>query len=126
MTQAAANPFVELHSRWQDAFNAADMDGVLALYTEDAVLVPSPGNPVTGKEAIRAALQQFFAMKPHIDLGTDIVLQSSDVALVHAPWTMTAAGPDGNPVQMAGTAHEVFRRQTDVNWLYAIDHPFGS
>lgn len=118
--------FVELHAQWQDAFNAADIDGVLALYTEDAVLVPSPGNPVQGKDGIRAALQQFFAMKPHIDLGIGIVLQSGDVALVHAPWTMTATGPDGNPVQMAGTAHEVFRRQPGEQWLYAIDHPFGS
>lgn len=42
---------------WQERFQAADMDGLVSLYTEDARLLPPNGEMVSGHEAIRADFQ---------------------------------------------------------------------
>ena len=42
--------------RWIAAFNAADVDALAALYRDDAVNHQVALEPVTGREAIRAAL----------------------------------------------------------------------
>lgn len=41
--------------RWIAAFNAADADALAALYREDAVAHQVAREPVTGRDAIRAA-----------------------------------------------------------------------
>ena len=41
--------------RWIAAFNAADPDALAALYREDAVNHQATPEPVTGRDAIRAA-----------------------------------------------------------------------
>jgi uncharacterized protein (TIGR02246 family) len=45
-----------------EAFNAGDIESLLALYAQDAHLVPQPGQVVMGHPAIREAFQGFFAL----------------------------------------------------------------
>jgi len=41
---------------WADAYNAGDPDKIVALYTDDAVLMPPDAPAATGREAMRAFL----------------------------------------------------------------------
>jgi uncharacterized protein (TIGR02246 family) len=112
---------VETHAVFQKAFNAGDLDGLMALYEPDATLIPQPGAPpITGTLAIRSALQGFLALK------TKYVVQHGDVALLRSAWRLKGTGPDGKPVEMSHASAEVVRRQPDGSWRYIIDHPFGS
>ena len=117
----------EAHALFQKAFNAGDLQGLVALYEPDAILIPQPGSePVQGIQAIRATLEGFLALKGKIELETKHVVRHGDIALLRGAWRLKGTGPDGKPVEMAHASAEVVRRQPDRSWRYVIDHPFGS
>jgi uncharacterized protein (TIGR02246 family) len=118
------NP-VELDRLFEQALNAGDIDGLLALYEPQAALMPSPGNVVVGAAAIREALAGFLAAKPTITTSGRLMAQTGDIALLANRWTLSMTGPDGKPTTMGGNAVEVARRQPAGHWLFAMDMPFG-
>jgi uncharacterized protein (TIGR02246 family) len=118
---------VEAHALFQKAFNAGDLQGLMALYEPDAILIPQPGaEPVRGTQAIRSALEGFLALKGKVELDTKHVVQHGDIALLRSAWRVKGTGPDGKPVEMSHGSAEVVRRQPDGSWRCIIDHPFGS
>lgn len=115
----------ELHELFAEAFTTGDIEIAMTLYEPDAILVPQPGQLVTGLEAIREVLTGFLAMKPTFNLVFGKVFQAGDLALLFSDWTIAATGPDGSIIDMGGRTADVARRQPDGNWLYVIDNPFG-
>jgi uncharacterized protein (TIGR02246 family) len=110
---------------WMARFNAADTDGLLALYEPDGLLVGEPGGkPLVGHDAIRQFAETFFAMSPRIDLRTAAILERDTDALVYSTWTMTGTGADG-PFEMEGRATVLLRKQADGSWLLAVDDPWS-
>ena len=115
----------ELDTLFAKALNGGDLDALVSLYEPDASLMPSPGNVVVGKVAIRAALAQFLAAKPAMTLSARTLSHVGDLALVTARWQLDLTDPQGKAVTLSGQSVEVLRRQTDGRWLFAIDFPFG-
>jgi uncharacterized protein (TIGR02246 family) len=122
---AASNP-QDVHSQFEKAFNAGDVEALVALYEADARLVPQPGQVITGQAAIREALQGFLSLKGRIKLETTHAIEAGDVALLRGQWSLTGTGADGQPIAMGANSSEVVRRQADGRWLYLIDHPYGA
>ena len=60
----------EVHRLFEDAFNAGDIDGLMALYEPDAAVIPHPGSVVQGTEQVRAGLQAFLALQGRVSLDT--------------------------------------------------------
>ena len=116
----------DVHPLFARHFAAADMPALLSLYEADAVLLPQPGVVARGHGAIRESLGAFLAMKGTFRLGTPKVVRAEDVAIVFAPWTLDAKGPDGSPIHLEGQTSDVVRRQPDGRWLIAIDSPVGA
>jgi uncharacterized protein (TIGR02246 family) len=116
----------ELPRLWAETFIAGDLDALVALYEEDATLVAQPGEIVTGIDAIREALSAFLATQPRFDLEVRKVLQTGDLALSFADWTLVGTGPDGEAIEMAAQTSDVLRRQPDGSWRFVIDNPYGS
>ena len=116
----------DAHRLFAEHFNSGDLDALVALYEDGAAFVPQPGEVVTGKEAIREALQGFLATGGKIEVSTRYAVRSGDTALLSGEWRLTGAGQDGEPLDMGGKTAEVVRRQPDGRWLYAVDHPFGA
>jgi len=114
----------EAHELFTRAFNAGDVDGLMALYEPDALLLTDP--PAKGTQAIREALEGFLALKGKIELETVHAFQNGDVALLRSKWRLKGTGPDGKPIEMQHSSAEVVRRQPDGSWRYIIDHPFGA
>src|SRR5690606_13771431 len=102
------NP-TDLHPAWADRFNAADVDGMLALAEPDSGFAPQPGVVVTGQD-YRNALGGFLAMGLPINLTLRHSLLSGDIALLVYDWTITGTATDGNEVDLAGTTADVARR----------------
>lgn len=115
----------DLHSLFVNALNSGDLNALVNLYEPNATLVPQPGLIVTGTVAIREALKGFLAMKPKIRMETMLVLETADVGLLRGKWTLDGTGPDGKSTQMTGISAEVVRRQSDGEWRFVIDHPYG-
>ena len=116
----------DLHAMFTRAFVAGDLDTLVSLYEDDAVLVPEPGQVKRGHAAIRASLAAFVGMKGDFRMAAPKVLQADGVAILFADWTLAARAPDGKPMTLAGQTVDVVRRQPGGHWLFAIDSPFGA
>lgn len=116
----------DAHRLFEEHFNNGDLDALVALYEDGAAFVPQPGSVVTGKEAIREALQGFLATGGKIVVTTRYAVRSGDTALQSGEWRLSGTGQGGAPVEMGGKTAEVLRRQADGRWLYVVDNPFGA
>lgn len=115
----------DIHREYEDCLNRGDMDGLVALYAPNAVLIPGPGEVARGAIEIRAALARFFAYKPTIRIETAAAYENGDMALLHGKWILTGTGLDRKPLEMRAVSAEVVQRQADGKWLYVIDNPFA-
>jgi uncharacterized protein (TIGR02246 family) len=107
------------------AVAVGDIDGVLATYEPNAVLVGQTGMPVTGTLALREAFKQFIALNPKIVMVSQYVIQAGDIALHSYTWKMSGKTPDNSPIEQSGFSVVVLRKQPDGSWLIVIDNPFG-
>jgi uncharacterized protein (TIGR02246 family) len=115
----------EVPRLFAENFVAGDLDALVALYEPDATLVAQPGQAVTGIEAIREALRGLLATQPTFNLEVRKVLQTGDIALSFADWTLAGTDPNGEPIEMAAQTSDVLRRQSDGSWRFVIDNPWG-
>ena len=102
-------------------FASGDLDGLMALYEDDAVF-PTPHGTSTGQAAIRTTLKAYLDSGAKLAFGESLVFLAGDLAMMHTAWTMTM--PDGS--SPTGATAEVVRRQSDGTWKYVIDNPDGS
>ncbi len=116
----------EMPRLWAENLIAGHLDALVALYEADATLVAQPGEVVTGTEAIREALSGLIAMRPTFNIEGRKVLQTGDIALSFADWTLAGTAPNGEPIEMAAQTSDVLRRQPDGSWRFVIDNPWGS
>jgi uncharacterized protein (TIGR02246 family) len=119
---ADAEAIREVHAEYRRAWLANDTEGVLRLFTSDAVLLPHHGLPaVVGAEAIRAF---WFAPGPpttitRLDLDLDEVSVRGSSAVVRGRsqvgWTVQQ--PSGlERWENAGTFLTLLRRDPDGRW----------
>lgn len=116
----------QLNVAFADRFNARDLEGLMALNTEDVVFVPAPGTPVTGQDAVRGALEQFLGLNLPITMTVRHVFQTGSTGLAIADWTISGTGPDGSEIHLAGTTADVAVHDERHGWRYVIDNPFGT
>ena len=108
------------------AINRGAVEAALALYEPDAVLIAQPGHPARGPDELRAALQQFAALKPILRSRADSVVEMGDLALYVSRWTLHGTDPSDQSVTVGGESSDILRRQRDGRWLIAIDNPWGA
>jgi uncharacterized protein (TIGR02246 family) len=111
----------ELHAKVQTAFNAGDVDALVALYEPDARMFHEDGTVAEGVDAIREVWAGFIALGGQIAMTTRYAVEADEIALLSNSWTFTMDGAD-----VAGAlTSEVARRQPDGSWRYVIDNPYG-
>lgn len=115
MTSAA-----ELHAAVEDAFNRSDLDGLVALYDEDACMMAPDGSLARGLEAIRATWAESLALNGTISMETRYCIEQGDVALLSNAWTFSAGD-----ISFDSVSAEVAVRGADGTWRYRVDHPTG-
>ncbi|MDP3196997.1 nuclear transport factor 2 family protein [Tabrizicola sp.] len=107
--------------RMMSSFAAGDVSGILATYRPGAVVVGSPGAPVTGEAALTEMFAGFVAAGfPFVPGGHEVVV-SGDIALHLMDWE--GQGPDGAMFRALSVA--VLTRDANGEWRMVIDHPFG-
>jgi uncharacterized protein (TIGR02246 family) len=116
----------QIHRLFEQAFNAGDIDALMALYEPDAALVPQPGVTAEGSAAIRESLEWFLDRRGRITLDTKLVVRVGDLAYLANRWSLSGGTmPDGTPAELGATTAEVARLQPDGTWLYVIDNAWG-
>jgi steroid delta-isomerase-like uncharacterized protein len=101
-----------LADRYGEAWNRQDLDAVVALHATDGVFqlhIPG-GEPVAGREAIRAAFAGFLAQLPDIHFETVRLRAGADFWVLESLLSGTVSAPvevDGEQVEAPGTRIEV-------------------
>jgi uncharacterized protein (TIGR02246 family) len=114
----------ECDARFAAHVNASDVDGLVALYEPDGVLLLQDGTVARGHTALREALTGLVSMRPRLTMDvTKVVRSGGDLAVLYNDWSMEVPGPDGTPTTMRGKAIEIVRRQADGTWRFAVDDP---
>jgi uncharacterized protein (TIGR02246 family) len=112
-----------IHILFLDAFNAGDIDSLVALYEADAVLVVN-GQPVAGRQLIRNAYKSFLARRSRMALKTRLAVMFDDsLAVLHGDWILQPSPTDETGKTTRGMSTEVVRRQADGSWRFVIDNP---
>jgi uncharacterized protein (TIGR02246 family) len=115
----------DLGPQYSQATLARDVDAAVALYTDDAVILPAGAPVVVGKDAIRDYIAGEFASDA---VTTEFVFTSiqtdgaGDLAFDRGTWTWTGTVPGAaEPLTSVGKYLIVVRRQPDGSWLLVED-----
>ncbi|WP_165845605.1 YybH family protein [Streptacidiphilus pinicola] len=115
-----------LSSRFVADCNRGDLDGLLALYEPQAVVVEPTGSLREGTAAVRAHLARLLSLRPAMTLLATRTVVAGELALGTSHWRCDATGPDGAAIRMESHSAELSRRQPDGSWLMLVDNPWGA
>jgi ketosteroid isomerase-like protein len=123
-SEADVQALNKLQSEVDSAIIAGETDRYLALLTEDAVLMPPNGPPVSGREAIGSwnrAISRQFRIQEYRSVDDEVVV-AGDWAFRRASidWTVAPVA-GGQPVRDSGKYIIIYRRQKDRSWRVARD-----
>jgi len=111
------------HERFQEFWNAGDVDGLIDLYAEDAVYVASAGQELRSRAEIRAMLEQMAKLGTRTRLELLRLTENGDLALERTRWTMQFPGEDGKTTEQEGFSTVLLRRGEDGEWRMIVDDP---
>jgi uncharacterized protein (TIGR02246 family) len=117
---ASGHRLTDIHPAVEAGVNNRDLDGLMALYADDARMVTMEGAIAEGLDAIREQWAGVLAMDGRMTVESRFAIEMGDLAVLSNTWTLSAGGE-----QMSATTSEVARRQPDGSWLYIIDHPYA-
>ena len=123
-TEADVAAIRVLTERWIAAVEAGDVDGVLSLYTDDAVRLPPDGPAFSGKEAFEeyfsGAFEQFsFEVVWPVE-GTEEIVVARGWAYHLSEYAMLVTPKeDGETMEENGKVLEIIQRQSDGSWKLA-------
>ena len=96
------------------AFNAHDLDRIMALFVEDCVLeMPRGDKPwgarSEGRQAVRAALAGRFEGLPDVHYGDGEHFVDAAAQTGMSKWTLTGTARDGRRIEVRGCDFYTFR-----------------
>ncbi len=102
---------------WEAALNAKDVDGIVALYTSDARLLPPNAEMTTGQDAVRAAFGAMIDAGLSGELTSVEAKVSGDIGYNVGRYKLMA----GDDVVDTGKYMEIWHRGDDGEWYMAND-----
>ncbi|MCQ6268666.1 nuclear transport factor 2 family protein [Fictibacillus sp. WQ 8-8] len=118
----------ELINKCDLAIKKEDFDTLMNYYIDDAVLVVKPGMIARGKEEIKKAfiaIAEYFNNSIVPTQGEMTILEAGDTALVISQ-TLLAADKNDSEYSMDRRATYVFKKNSNGEWLCAIDNSYGT
>ena len=112
-----------LDEQWSATAGRNDVDGVMAPYADDAVLLAPNAPMAAGKKAIRASWAGLFG--PGVAVAWKVskveVAQSGELGYLYGTYTLAIRDPKGGPeVHDAGKTVEVWKK-IDGKWKCIVD-----
>jgi len=109
---------------WRKAITANDLNSVMAVYAEDAVMWLPDAPEAKGREAIRKAYADLLAANTvtGATLADTHYQASGKLSVGWGNFTLTLSPKaGGNPVTLSGRFSVIARRDGD-RWVYVVDH----
>jgi uncharacterized protein (TIGR02246 family) len=104
--------------RWTDATKAKDVEAVVSLYADDALVLPEGGDTVSGEGAIRAFYKGWYAGKDKLikeQFDSSNLVTTGDLAIDTTNFS-GVIGDDGKDVVFKGKRLVIWKRQMGDGW----------
>ena len=103
------------------ADNARDLNAVMSLYADDAVLLPPDEKVVIGKDLIRPRYQSLFdEFNPELSISHDEVIIDGDWTFIRGMTNGRMAPRNGGAARIVNDKYlMILRRQADGSWRIA-------
>jgi ketosteroid isomerase-like protein len=113
-----------LDEQWSATAAKNDIDGTVAFYAENAVLLPPNAPIATDARAIRTSWAGLLS--PNTTLSWKVsgaeVASSGELGYVYGTYAMTIADPqDGAPAHDIGKFVEIWKKQLNGQWKCIVD-----
>ena len=109
---------------WRKAIIANDLNAIMAVYAEDAVMWLPDAPEAKGQEAIRKSYADLLAANTvtGATLANTHYQTSGNLSVGWGDFTLTLSPKaEGNPVTLAGR-FSVIARKEGGKWVYVVDH----
>jgi len=107
------------HAEWLKAFNGGDAAGVVAVYREDARMLPPNAEIISGRADLEAFCKEFIQTGAQLTFETLTVHESPDLCASVGTYVMTFPAGSGVPNDH-GKFVEVWVRENNT-WSIADD-----
>ena len=113
---------------WRKAITANDLEGIMAVYSENAVMWLPDGPEAKGREAIRKSYAALLAANTvasatfsntHYETSGNLSVGWGNFALTLSPKS------GGQPVTLSGRFSVIAKKHAG-RWVYVVDHASGS
>ena len=112
----------EANAMYSEAIRQGNVDGAVALYTDDATMVPPDGEIVKGKQAIEELYKKFFQMGVKDIVLTTIEVGGRGDMAYEIGKTKVRIQPEGQATMTDSTKYLViWKRQADATWKVHVD-----
>jgi uncharacterized protein (TIGR02246 family) len=106
---------------FEQALRDKDAAGLIARFSEDAILIVEGRSRVVGREAIEQSIGALLPFVTDVDFEVIDIIENGDVALERLVCTVKMVLPSGEEQVMKSQSNVVLRKQPDGNWLTVID-----
>jgi ketosteroid isomerase-like protein len=109
--------------QWAKTAASKDVEGTIAFYSDDALVLP-PNAPLTSdKQAIRAVWTELLAPGTSLSWQANKieVARSGDLGYVTGAYQASLKDAQGKPVSDQGKFLEVWKKQPDGKWKCIVD-----
>lgn len=101
---------------------AKEVEALVTLYTEDAILFPPKGDPIRGRDAIRTYWSRTPARRiSEHSIQTERVDMSGDLLVEHGKFSLTFQSGDKAPESGTSNFISAYRRGHDGVWRKHLD-----
>lgn len=109
----------EMNQTFARAFNSRDINHLLALYEEHAVLRIDAEKTYTGRTAIAVELGKLLRLPGEMVSHNNFCIEHGEIALLRADHSIVDTG---GTVIFSGSSAEVVRRQAAGGWRLAVHY----
>ncbi len=124
MTHIVTDPTVFPHE-FEIALDTGDLERIVTLYAEDAVLRTQSNDIHSGGAAVRTEMQQMIAARANITNTLRHTLKHRETALIIVDYVLRLTMPDGAPIVLSGTATNVLQEHPVKGWRMVVANPQG-
>ena len=113
------------HEIYTKALNEKNLNVLLDIYADDAVMVLPGGRILQGKKDIHRFFVDTIKIIDTITLTTVFRMNYKDTVVFRSKYRAVFNTPDGKKIVQDTSGIEVMRKQNDGNWLFVADHHYG-
>lgn len=115
---------LELDKEFAKSTAEMGLEGWVSYFDEDGAMVPSQGEVIKGKDAVRNAMAQSFALNSYsLKWEPEYAEASEDGSLgyTYGRYVRTYLNKEGNIIQGTGRYTTIWKRQSDNSYKIILD-----